>query len=273
VIDEALVGEFPIKPKSLLIILVGFILGTIIGIAQAFIRNYLANTIQTINDLEKNTVLPLYSVLPFFGDRKSLYEDALRVLLTKLAFNPLSPKVITFTSSVQGEGRTTTALELANVMGQSGKKVIVLDLDMRGSKIHKRLNISNEIGMSTLLAGTSTLEKSIHRIADNTDIIVSGPVPSHPYELIMSERLRTLFAELRTEYDYIIVESPPAGLVADALVLMRLSDLNLIVFKAGYSKKDFTTNTNRFVQEHQLQNVGVILNGLELKQIRPWLRK
>lgn len=86
----------------------------------------------------------------------------------------------------------------------------------------------------------------------------------------MSETFRTLLNTLRSQYDYIILESPPAGLVADALVLMRLSDLNLIVFKAGYSKKDFTTNTNRFVQEHQLQNVGVVLNGLELKKIRPW---
>ena len=273
VIDQAMVGEYPIKPKSLLIVLVGFILGLIVGVAQAFVRNYLANTIQTIGDLEKNTILPLYSVLPLFGERKSLYEDALRVLLTKLEFNPLSPKVITFTSSVQGEGRTTTAIELAYVMGQSGKKVIVLDLDMRGSKIHKRLNLPNEKGMSTLLAGKTTLEDSVHSIAENTDIIVAGPVPSNPYELIMSETLRTLLDTLRTQYDYIILESPPAGLVADALVLMRLSDLNLIVFKAAYSKKDFTKNTNRFVQEHQLQNVGVILNGLELKKIRPWLRK
>jgi len=273
VIDQALVGDIPIKPKSLLVILVGLILGFIIGVAQAFIRNYLSNTIQTIRDLEKNTVLPLYSVLPLFGERKSLYEDALKVLLTKLEFNPLSPKVITFTSSVQGEGRTTTAIELAYVMGKSGKKVILLDLDMRGSKIHKRLNLSNAIGMSTLLTGKSTFEESIHHIADNTDIIVAGPVSAHSYELIMSETFRTLLNTLRSQYDYIILESPPAGLVADALVLMRLSDLNLIVFKAGYSKKDFTTNTNRFVQEHQLQNVGVVLNGLELKKIRPWLRK
>ena len=92
VIDSALVGDTPIKPKRLLIVIVGFILGLIIGVAQAFLRNYLANTIHTIHDLEHYTNLPLYSVLPLFGERKSLYKDALRVLLTKLEFSMQDPK-------------------------------------------------------------------------------------------------------------------------------------------------------------------------------------
>lgn len=275
VIDEALVGADPIKPKRLLIVLVGMILGFIIGIAQAFLRNYLANTIQTINDLEKNTFLPLYSVLPLFGERKSLYKDALRVLFTKLEFstNQPKPKLITFTSSVQGEGRSTTVIELAEVVGNSGKRVIVLDLDMRGSKIQERLNLDNTTGMSTLLSRQNTLESVIRNISINADVITSGPVPANPYDLIMSETFKVVLNELKVTYDYIFVLSPPAGLVADALVLMRMSDLSLIVFKAAYSKKDFLVNTNRFVQEHDLQNIGMVLNGLELKKIRPWLRK
>jgi len=275
VIDQALVGDAPIKPKRLLIVLVGMILGFIVGIAQAFLRNYLANTIQTINDLEKNTYLPLYSVLPLFGERKSLYKDALRVLFTKLEFstNTPKPKLITFTSSVQGEGRSTTVIELAQVVGNSGKRVIVLDLDMRGSKIQERLNLDNTTGMSTLLGRKNTLESVIRHISPNADVITSGPAPENPYDLIMSETFKVVLDELKATYDYIFVLSPPAGLVADALVLMRMSDLSLIVFKAGYSKKDFLVNTNRFVQEHNLQNIGTVLNGLELKKIRPWLRK
>jgi Mrp family chromosome partitioning ATPase len=85
--------------------------------------------------------------------------------------------------------------------------------------------------------------------------------------------LATVLEELKTQYDYIILESPPAGVVADALVLMRKSDLNLIVFKAKYSKKDFIKNINRFVGEHQLENVGIVLNALDLKKIRPWINK
>lgn len=275
VIDAALVGADPIKPKKLLIVLVGMILGSIIGIAQAFLRNYLANTIQTIGDVEKHTPLPLYSVLPLFGERKSLYQDALRVFFTKLEFSPRDPKpkLIVFTSSVQGEGRTTTVIELAKVMGNSGKRIIVLDMDMRGSKIAQRLGLNNTIGMSTLLTRQSTLESVKQNISDNVDVITAGPIPDHPYDLIMSDTFKVVLGELRSTYDYILVLSPPAGLVADALVLIRMADLSLIVFKAGYSKKDFLTNTNRFVQEHNLHNIGTVLNALELKKIRPWLRK
>lgn len=275
IIDAALVGADPIKPKKLLIVIVGMIVGVLVGIAQAFLRNYLANTIQTISDIEKHTSLPLYSVLPLFGERKSLYKDALRVFFTKLEFNQSDPKpkLITFTSSVQGEGRTTTVLELAKVMGNSGKRVIVLDMDMRGSKIAEYLKLNNEYGMSTLLTDRSTLESVIRNISPNADVITSGPISEHPYDLIMSDTFKNFLVELRASYDYILLLSPPAGLVADALVLIRMADLSLIVFKAGYSKKDFLSNTNRFVQEHGLHNVGTVLNALELKKIRPWLRK
>jgi capsular exopolysaccharide synthesis family protein len=273
VIDNAIVDDQPIKPKRALIVLIGLILGLIIGVMQAFFRNYLANTIQSISDIEKHTNLLIYSVLPYFTGRKSLYEDALRVLLTKLEFQASKPKIITITSSVQGEGRTTTAIEFARVISSSGKKVIVLDLDMRGSKIHEKLNLSNALGMSTLLTRKSTLEGVIQHIDGNLDIIAAGPAYSNSYALIISDTLATVLEELKTQYDYIILESPPAGVVADALVLMRLSDLNLIVFKAKYSKKDFIKNTNRFVTEHQLDNVGLVLNALELKKIRPWLKK
>jgi capsular exopolysaccharide synthesis family protein len=273
VIDDALVGDAPIKPKRALMVLIGLILGLIFGVVQAFVRNYLANTIQTIGDIEKHTTLPLYAVLPYFTGRKSLYEDALRVLLTKLEFHSPKPQIITITSSVTSEGRSTTAIEFARVIASSSKKVVVLDLDMRGSKIHEKLNIPNTLGMSTLLNGKSTLEGVTQHVDTNLDIIAAGPAHANPYRLIMSNALVSVLDELKKHYDYIILESPPAGLVADALVLMRLSDLNLIVFKAKYSKKDFIKNTNRFVTEHQLDNVGLVLNGLELKKIRPWLRK
>jgi capsular exopolysaccharide synthesis family protein len=272
IIDDALTNVQPVEPKRVLIIVIGLILGIVLGLLQAFIRNLMANTIQSMGDLVKNTTLPLYATLPYQGTKKTLYEDSLRVLLTKLEFMTTKPKVITITSSVQGEGRTTTALEFASIIGKSGKKVIILDMDMRGSGINKKLNLDNK-GISSFLSGTALLDEVVHNIAPNTYVIASGATPSNPYELIMSNEFELLLKRLREEYDYIILESPPAGLVADALVLMRLSDLCLVVFKAQYSKKDFIYNMNRFVQEHELKNVGLLLNGLELTKIRPWLKK
>jgi capsular exopolysaccharide synthesis family protein len=273
VIDDALSNGIPAQPNRFLIVAMGFIIGLILGILQAFTRNMLANKIQTIGDIEGKTTLPIYSVLPLFKNKTTLYEDALRVLLTRLEYRADRPKIITFTSSVQGEGRTTTTLEFAKIIGQSGKKVIILDLDMRASRVKDKLFMTNDSGMSTYLAGNNTLAEVIKPVNEHVDVVVAGPIPMNPYEMIVSQKFKTLLSELTKTYDYILLESPPVGLVADALVLMRMSDLNLIVFKAGYSKKDFIKNTNRFVHEHELSNVGLILNALELKKIRPWLKK
>lgn len=273
VIDEAGVGEFPVKPKRLLLILVGMFLGVILGVVQALFRNRLANTIQSISDIQKHTSLPIYAVLPFFKNKKSLYEDSLRVLLTKLEVLRSKPKVIVITSSIEGEGRTTTTVEFAKVIAQSNRKVVMIDFDLRHPKTYKKPKLSSDIGMSTLLSGENTIEEVVQNLGTNIDIITAGPVPSNPHELFMSKTLDTVMSRLREKYDYIIIDSPATGLVADALVLMHLADLNLIVFKAKYSKIDFIDNINRFVSEHELKNVGIVLNALELKNIRPWFKK
>lgn len=272
VIDDA-INTGPVKPNRIVIVLIGLVIGILLGIAQAFARSFIANTIQSIGDIEKNTVLPIYAVLPFFKRKKSLYKDALRAFLTKLEFKDPRPKVITITSSVKREGKTTTTLEFAKVIAESNRKAVVIDFDLREPKIHRQFKIFNDIGMSTLLSGENTLEEVIHNIEPNLDIITAGPVSKNPYGLIMSDKLNMILNELRAKYDYVLIESPAAGLVADALVLMRLADISFIIFKARYSKKSFLKNTNRFVYENQLENVGIILNGLELKKIGPWRGK
>jgi capsular exopolysaccharide synthesis family protein len=272
IIDNANADQKPIEPNRILMIIVGLFLGIIIGILQAVVRNYFENTIQSISDLEKRTFVPLYATLPIFSTKKSLYEDSLRMLLTKLEYMEARPKVVTITSSVQGEGKTSTAIEFASIMASSGKKVILLEMDIRGSGINKRLKINGQ-GLESYLNGSVTLKDIKHSIAKNMDVIISDVTPSTSYSVIISEQFESLLVNLRSEYDYIILESPPAGIVVDALALMRLSDLCFIVFKAYYSKKDFINNMNRFVQEYGLSNIGLILNGLELGKIRPWYKK
>ncbi len=276
IIDQALVDKAPIKPNQGLIVLLGVILGLIIGVAQALIRNALSATIQSVLDVEKRTALPILAVLPYFRNKKSLYQDALRVLLTRFEYNSdnQSPKIIAMTSSVMGEGRSTTAIEFGFVMAQSGKKVIILDMDLRYPSIHRKFKLENTKGISTFLREQNELVEVLHHTDQiNMDIICTGLLTSTPYDLIMTERFRDLLIKLKDSYDYILLVAPPAGLVADALVLMRLSDINLVVFRAKYSKKDFVTSIDRFVKEHDITNIGIVLNELELKQIRPWLKR
>jgi capsular exopolysaccharide synthesis family protein len=273
IVDHASTEKLPVKPYRGLIVFLGLLLGLITGIIQALVRNAMAATIQSVSDVEKRTALPILAVLPYFKNKKSLYQDALRVLLTKFEYSPDQdkPKMITLTSSVLGEGRATTAIEFGRVMAQSGKKVIIIDMDMRQPSVHKKLNFENTSGISTFLNGKDELIRVInHTDQSNLDIISAGPTATSPYDLIMSEQFKELIKNLKETYDYILLVAPPAGLVADALVLMRLSDLNLVVFRAQYSKKYFVESIDRFVKEHQFENIGIILNSLELNKIRYW---
>ena len=276
ILDHAYADRNPVKPNQGLIVFLGFLIGLIFGILQALARNALAATIQSVSDVEKRTALPIFAVLPYFKNKKSLYQDALRVLLTKFEYSSdqQKPNIITFTSSMWGEGRATTAIEFGRVMAQSGKKVIIIDMDLRHPSVHQKFNFDNNKGISTLLSNQNEFGEVLHHTDQtNMDVVCSGLAAVNPYDMMMSAEFKDLLQKLKETYDYILFVAPPAGLVADALVLMHLSDLNLVLFRAQYSKKDFVNSIDRFVKEHRFENIGIILNALELKKIRYWKKK
>jgi len=268
VLDPALVPSGPVKPKRMQIILIGLLAGLVLALLQALVRKLLDNTIKTADDIEKLTNLPLYGVIPDFGSKKTkqaAYYEALRVIRTNLEFLADSgkSKLVTITSSIPQEGKTTTTIELAKIIAKGGKKVIVLDLDMRRSRLHEIVRVPNKEGMSTLLAGKDVLKDVIqHTKEDNLHVITSGPTPPNPSELLMSDNFKHLIKTLLIEYDYVMLDSPPIGIVSDAMIVMRMSNINLVVVKAEYSKKDFFKNINKFVEDHNLR-VGIILNGVK----------
>ncbi len=268
IIDAPIYPENHIKPKRLLIIVVGLVFGLVLGIAFAFFRNSIDDTIKTSEDLDKLTKIPLYGAIPYLNGRKNLgvFHEALRVVRTNLEFlqNSGKSKVITITSSIPKEGKTTVTTELSKIIAKSGKKTIILDLDMRQSKVYKKFNIPNKIGLSTYLAGKNNLKEVVQKTGiDDLYAITSGPVPPNPSELLMSESFKSLVDILKQEYDYILFDSPPIGLVTDAMIAMRMSHINLIVLRSGYSKKNFLKNINRFVEEHELK-AGLILNAIKV---------
>ncbi|WP_457594131.1 GumC family protein [Hydrogenimonas sp.] len=267
VLDEALVPGSPVAPKRRTILAIGLLLGLVIGILQAFVRKMMDNTIKSVEDVEKLTDLPIYGVIPFLGSKrvKSAYLESLRVIRTNLEFlaNGGKSKLVTVTSSIPQEGKTTTTAELAKIIAKGEKKVIVLDLDMRRSKLHELFKLPNKEGVSTLLAGKVTLKEVIQKTREeNLSVITSGPTPPNPSELLMTDAFKRLIKSLMAEYDYVLLDSPPIGLVTDAMIVMRMSDINLILLRAEYSKKDFLKNINHFVKEHELK-AGIILNGVK----------
>ena len=266
ILNPPILPQKPTKPKRILLIISGLVLGLISGIMVAAARKYLHTTIRTTENIEELTNIPIYGTLPILNESsRQLYSAFLSALWTNIAFlgDRNKSKLITFTSTVSGEGKTTTVCELGENIAQSNKKVIIIDLDMRKSSLHKRYHLSNGTGISDLLLGNTTLDKAIKKTKfDNLDIITSGPIPANPTGLIMSGTLEPLISELLQMYDYVLLDSPAIGLVADAKILLYLSDITFIVLKANYSKKEFIENINRMNDDPDV-NLGIILNGID----------
>jgi capsular exopolysaccharide synthesis family protein len=272
VIDPAYIPDKPVKPKRLFIVIVGLILGMIIGVMQALLRAKLDNTVKTIEDIESTSTLPVYGVIPEFDPKdtsNNAFKEALRVVRTNIEFiqNSDKSKLVTITSSIPMEGKTTIISEIAKIVAKTHKKAIVLDLDMRRARLHEKFALENMKGMSTLLAGKDTISDVIqHSEEDNLDVITAGPTPPNPSELIMSTKMNKIIEFLLTKYDYVFLDTPPIGLVSDAMMLLKVSDLNLFVLKANFSKKEFIVSIERLVEDHKLHNSGIVLNGVTFEK-------
>ena len=174
-------------------------------------------------------------------------------------------RIISVTSSVSGEGKTTIVAKLGEIISQTNKKVIVLDLDLRKASVHKEFNLPNNVGMSNYLTGQNSLEEVIKKSENEfVDIITTGPLPPNPSELILTEKMKNLLEELKKSYDYVIIDTPPVGLVTNALILMNYSDITFTIVRASYTRKEFIKNLDRLAKEHSHNHVGMILNGVEI---------
>ena len=266
VIDKARISEQPIKPKRKLIVIVGLILGLIVGISVAFFREFLINTVQDEKDVESLTDIPIYGSVPNKTNKLSrhMFDESLRAIRTNLQFLPADSKnqIISVTSTVSGEGKTTISAALAKIIVGDTNKVIILDLDLRKSSVHKEFNVHNNIGLTNYITKQNTLSEVIqHTSIDNLDIITTGNLPPNPSELILSSVFTDLLDDLRTKYDYIIMDTPPAGLVTDAVILMNYSDISFYIVRNNYTRKEFVKDIDKTSKEHSNNKVGIILNG------------
>jgi len=266
ILDTAREELIPIKPKRAFIVIVGFFLGFIFGTSLAFFREFLTNTIQNTADVEAITSLPIYGVIPLnTGNKtKNIYAESYRNIRTKLEFSPANEKnkIISITSSVSGEGKTTVTATLAEILAQSKKKVIVLDLDLRKSSLHEYFALNNDVGISNFLTEQNSFDEVLQRTQQNgLEVITTGPLPSNPSELILSPAFKNLLDFAKEKYDYVLIDTPPAGLVTDATIIMNYSDISLVVVRAKYTRKEFVKNIDRMAKENSHKKMGLILNG------------
>jgi capsular exopolysaccharide synthesis family protein len=176
-------------------------------------------------------------------------------------------KTILFTSSVGFEGKTFNALNLASVMALGGKKTILMGLDLRKPKLHRSFDVDREKGITNFISGQvgykEIIQPSSHQ---NLHIITSGTIPPNPSELLLDAKMDELVARLKNEYDYIIMDTPPIGLVSDALTLMKYSDASLYVIKQHFTRKGMLNFINQKHKKGEVQNVSLLLNFFKAKQ-------
>ncbi len=277
ILASATIPSEPIAPKKYLILGIGFVGGLVINFFLIGLLYLLNNKISGLKEIERATNAPILGVIPemrrhsagpfyILENPRSVVSEAIRTLRTNLDFfaSTKSQKVIAISSTVSGEGKSFLAMNLGGVLALSKKRVILLDLDMR--KVKQNGHFKGEDpskGVSTLLIHRSALEESIcHTSMEGFDFIPSGPHPPNPSELLLNGEFEGLLDDLKKKYDYIVIDTPPVGLVTDGIMAMKKADLSIYVVRANYSKRDFLSNLDRISGINKLQNIAVVLNAL-----------
>ncbi|HEY0976212.1 MAG TPA: polysaccharide biosynthesis tyrosine autokinase, partial [Flavobacteriales bacterium] len=281
VLESAVVPLSPLSPDRNLVIISYLATGMIIGFLIVLVRYVLHDNITSLNDIVKasNSSISVLGMIPKYKKEipvsqllvdknpKSLIAESFRSVRTNLDFVDNSPgaRIIAVTSTISGEGKTFVAINLAGIISFSGKRVIILDLDMRKPKIHLGFGVDNAMGMSTLLINRNTMDECIQRSAMlNLDLITAGPIPPNPSELIISPRMTDILEELKTRYDVILIDNPPVGLVTDGIAMIQKADIPIYIFRSDYSKKTFVHNADRLINENRISKLSAVLNGVDI---------
>ena len=278
IIDDAYNSNTPINPKRLLIMCLNSVLGLLLGSLLALYRHSRNNYIQNKDALEGMTSLPVYGSIPYLKQAKytihvnqevkSPFSESYRTLRTNLQFlnQKKSSTTILITSTVAGEGKSTTSANLATILEMAKYKTLLINFDLRKPTIHKFFDMPNDIGVSHFLNGEKTIDEIIVATEfANLDLILAGSIPLNPSELMLSKALPTLFKTLKERYEYIIIDTAPIGIVSDTKTLMNHTDLNLIIIREDYAKKDFIYTLEEIIEKHDFKNIGLILNASKAK--------
>ena len=232
------------------------------------------NKIRSRVDLDKLTDVEMIGVIGRNHSAKSLLTDlnpkssiaeGFRALRSNLNYKDIEAKdkVYLFTSSVSGEGKTFIAANLAIVFANAGRKTLLLGADLRRPKLYKDFNSDNDIGLSTMLNGENSIEEcTIKNITENLDVIVSGPLPSNPADMLLSDNFENFIKDLKGKYDKIIIDTAPIGLVADSYMIMKHTDVNLYVVRQDYTKQDVIQFINDLDDKKRIENLYLVLNDV-----------
>ena len=205
---------------------------------------------------------------------KSAMAESFRALRSNLNYFTANKDHLVFmvTSSIPGEGKSFTTLNLATVIAMAGKKTLIMGADLRRPKLYDDLGLNNDVGLSQYLSGMATLDQIIQQSKiEDLYLISGGPMPPNPSELLIRPAMDNLMAELREKFDFIIIDTPPLSFVADAFVISKYADHSIYVIRQDFTPNVALQSLEEFYQMGKLTNISILFNDLEKIRLGLWL--
>lgn len=280
VIDEAFTLSDPLGISKKIILLLALIFAFALPPIALFIRKFITNRIESRKDVEKATEIPILGeicednsgekIVVTSGNNSSAAE-LFRLLRTNLRFvldNP-NDKVVLLTSSFSGEGKSFISINLAASLAALDMKVILVGMDIRKPVLSGYLGIKSNLGVTQYLSGQDVeLARLINKVpgVENLSVMLSGPIPPNPAELLASPKVDSMFTELRKQFDYIIVDTAPIGLVSDTFTLDRIADASIFVCRMNHTKLNMFEELNDIYEKKRLKKLSIIINGAKARK-------
>jgi polysaccharide biosynthesis transport protein len=290
IVDQAELPTSPYKPNKRLNLLLAAVVGLFLGVGLAFFFEYLDNTIKTPEDVEQLIRLPSFGMVPeisngrrrrlekgtsypveliTYGHPKSMLSEAYRSIRTSilLSFSEKPPKKIVITSPNPSEGKTTTVINTAIALSQTGAQVLIIDADLRKPRLHKIFNHENGQGLSSFLSGHGDLESVVKKSeVPNLFYIPSGPIPPNPSELLGSNLFKKMLESLEARFDHIVLDSPPVLGFADTIILSTSVDGVILTVLGGKTPRETLQRAKEVLQQVNTKIIGVVINRVDIRR-------
>jgi len=264
--------------SSTKMLMMGLLSGLLIPMAFMLITNFFDNRIRTQEEIENHTNLPVLgnivhdpskSEMAVFENPKSIIAESFRTLRTNMNFmlHESGGKVISIHSANPSEGKSFIGVNLATILAMNNSKVLLIGADLRKPKLHKIFKFENDKGLSTYLIGYNTIDQIIFPTQiSNLSLILSGPIPPNPAEILDNLEMKKLIHQLRNRYDFIILDNAPLSLVTDGLIVSQLSDLNILILRYGVSHKHQVELFNQYAAKKLVNNPAILVNDIKFNE-------
>ena len=278
IVEEAYVSNTPVKPKRRSIQIMAILIGLAIPAFFIFGSELLNDKVSTRFDVEKITQTPILGEVGHsYSDKnlvvnkstRSMVAEQFRIIRTNLQYiiGKKDKSTILVTSSFSGEGKSFISINIGAVMALAGKRTLLLEFDIRKPKVLSGLGMPKGPGITNFLIGDAKLPELIKQVPefDNLFVLGCGPVPPNPSELLLEDKVTEMFAQLKTQFDVIIIDTAPVGMVSDAQTLSRFADCTLYLVRQGHTFKKQVTLIDEFYRENKLPSVSIVINDVKIR--------